>query len=163
MEAVGLLESYLTNRSQQVRLGQCTSSWENLFKGVPQGSILGPLLFNVFLNDIFYFVLKCIIYNYANDYTVAYIHKDLNTLKLVLENKSLNLISWIEDNFMKANPDKFQAICAGKKCHDDITSFRIGDTRVFPSRVRNLYHMLKTLVGQCRIYLRAKCMLKIYD
>ena len=129
-EAVGLLESYLTNRSQQVRLGQCTSSWENLFKGVPQGSILGPLLFNVFLNDIFYFVLKCIIYNYADDNTVAYIHKDLNTLKLVLENESLNLISWFEDNFMKANPDKFQAICAGKKCHGNIKSFRIGDTDI---------------------------------
>ena len=39
-EALGLLESYLTNRSQQVRRGQCTSSWENLFKGVPQSSIL---------------------------------------------------------------------------------------------------------------------------
>ena len=98
-EAVGLLESYLSDRSQQVKLGQCTSPWENLFKGVPQGSILGPLLFNVFLNDIFYFVLKCIIYNYADDNTVAYIHKDLDILKLVLENESLNLISWFNKKF----------------------------------------------------------------
>ena len=37
--AMGLLESYLSDRSQQIRLGQCTSTWENLFKGVPQGSI----------------------------------------------------------------------------------------------------------------------------
>ena len=128
--AVGLLESYLSDRSQQIRLGQCTSTWENLFKGVPQGSILGPLLFNVFLNDIFYFVLKSIIYNYADDNTVAYIHKDLNILKLVLENESLNLISWFEKIFMKANPEKSQAICVGKKCHDTIKSFRIGDTDI---------------------------------
>ena len=69
-------------------------------------------------------------YDWIIDFSNSYIHKDLNTLKLVLENESLNLISWFEDNFMKANPDKFQAICAGKKCHDHIKSFRIGDTDI---------------------------------
>ena len=56
-------------------MGSNTSDWENLTKGVPQGSILGPLLFNVFINDIFYIVEKCSLYNYADDNTLAYIHK----------------------------------------------------------------------------------------
>ena len=71
-----------------------------------------------------------IIYNYADDNTVAYIHKDLDILKLVLENESLNLISWFEDNFMQTNPETFQAICVGKKSHDTIKSFTIGDTDI---------------------------------
>ena len=52
-DAIDLLSSYLSDRVKQVRLGSHTSTWEKIIKGVPQGSILGPLLFNVFLNDIF--------------------------------------------------------------------------------------------------------------
>ena len=85
------IESYLSDRSQQIRMGSNTSDWENLTKGVPQGSILGPLRFNVFINDIFYIVEKCSLYNYADDNTLAYIHthkKNRNSASSVSQGKS---------------------------------------------------------------------------
>ena len=69
-DAIDLLSTYLSDRVQQVRLGSHTSTWEKILKGVPQGSILGPLLFNVFLNDIFFFSNQGVIYNYTDANTL---------------------------------------------------------------------------------------------
>jgi hypothetical protein len=126
-KAVELLGSYLANRKQRIKVGSHTSNWEEIFKGVPQGSILGPLMFNVFINDIFYFVQDSDLYNYADDNTLSYTHTDCNILKSVLEKDSETLITWFEENCMKANPEKFQAICIGKKANEQIKSFHIDD------------------------------------
>ena len=115
---------------QQVRLGSQTSTWEKVLKGVPQGPILGPLLFNVFLNDIFFFINQGVIYNYADDNTLSFIHANTDVLKKVLEEESCNLIKWFFIHFIKANPTKFQAICIGKRAHDNITSFNIDSAEI---------------------------------
>ena len=75
-------------------------------------------------------MIQTFIYNYADDNTVSFIHKDLHILKNVLEQESMNLIKWFENNFMKANPEKFQAICLGKRAYEGIDSFDLEGTQI---------------------------------
>lgn len=69
-------------------------------------------------------------YNYADDNTISFIHCDLKLLKQVLEQETLLLIKWFENNFMQANPDKFQAICIGKNTFENIESFQINNSEI---------------------------------
>ena len=109
-EACTLIASYLRDRKQRIKLGSSRSEWTELFKGVPQGSILGPLIFNIFLNDIFYFVSKGDLYNYADDNCISVSHKDISVVSAQLENETQIMTKWFADNSMKANVDKFQGI-----------------------------------------------------
>ena len=74
-----------------------------------------PVLFNVFINDIFHFAQDSTIYNYADDNTLSYSDTNINTVIKTLENDSINLIDWFSKNLMKIKPDKFQAIVIGPK------------------------------------------------
>ena len=64
----------------------------NIIKGVPQGSILGLLIFNIFMNDIFYFLEKSTLYNYADDNAVSYCHKIYQMVFSVLQIESATII-----------------------------------------------------------------------
>jgi hypothetical protein len=96
--SVSLLKSYLSNRKQQIKVNSVLSDWADIQKGVPQGSILGPLLFNVFINDIFYFIKHSSLYNYADDNTLSFSSPDYDILISTLEAESQVLIDWFKDN-----------------------------------------------------------------
>jgi len=129
-EALNLLDNYLNNRKQCVKLGSSISTWDKIYKGVPQGSILGPVLFKIFLNDIFYFINDSTLYNYADDNTLGYASFNLEELISTLEEDSLKLIDWFTINQMKANPDKFQALAIGKKTHDKNIVFNLNNNKI---------------------------------
>ena len=62
--------------------------------------------------------------------TLLLIFIKIEVLHQILVKESLTLIQWFENNLMKANPDKFQAICVGKRTFDAIKSFQLGDTKI---------------------------------
>ena len=110
-DACDLLCSYLTNRSQRVKISSVKSDWAKLIKGVPQGSVIGPMLFNVFINDLTYVVENtCPLYNYADDNTLGFWHNRLDDLRLDFEYGSKIGIEWFQENHMKVNVSKFQSI-----------------------------------------------------
>ena len=107
------MASYLTNRKQCVKLRNFKSDYRSILKGVSQGSIQGPVLFNIFSNDIFLFIKNFKLYNYADENTVSHADKTLKRLIDELVEESMRLIQWFVGNQMKANPGKFLGFSCG--------------------------------------------------
>ena len=61
------LHSYLSNRKQCLGINNVTSDFETIISGVPQGSIVGPILFTCFFNEFFYFIEKASVNNFSDD------------------------------------------------------------------------------------------------
>ena len=75
----------MSNRKQRIKVNDAHSSWKDIFYGVPQGSILGPLLFNIHLFDLFYFLEDLDIANYADDTTIDKVNEKKESVISALE------------------------------------------------------------------------------
>ena len=106
IKSIRYIYDYLSNRKQRVRIKTSYSEWTDIKYGVPQGSILGPLLFNVYLRDLFMFTEGYDMVNYADDNTAYVCEGHMNKIILTLEGAASKLFLWISQNDLKANPDK---------------------------------------------------------
>ena len=108
-----MLQSYLCNRFQRSITNGSFNSWNEVITGVPQGSILGPLLFNIFLNDVFVFISKFQLCNYADDNILYKPGKNMRKIKNDLEMDFMILHKWFHENHMVLNPGKCHYIVIG--------------------------------------------------
>ena len=136
------LYSYLKNRKQAVKINGIISDFLFIISGVPQGSILGPILFNIFLNDFVYNMETTPTddFNFADDNTLSACAENIDELKWKLEQGASQALQWLESNHMIANPDKFKAIIVQKSSlnADDI-NLKVGNQEIkFSSSVKLL-------------------------
>ena len=87
--------------------------------GVPQGSVLDPLFFNIFVNDFIFAMKSSHVCNFADDTTVYACHKDVESVAMRLEDDISGAFDWFRDNRMVANPKKFQVMFLGLKQHQE--------------------------------------------
>ena len=111
---------YLTSRKQRVKIGSLYSVWNEIKKSVPQGSILGPLLFNAFINDIFMFIEKSEIFHFANDNTIYDCGEDLSNILENLKHDMKILLKYFRINSLQANPGKFQFMILEEKKRNSV-------------------------------------------
>ena len=83
---------------QRTKVNGSYSSWRELKFGVPQGSILGPLLFNIFINDIFYLIKDAKMANHAGDTTIYTIECSIDDLLKTLEKETSLILNWFRIN-----------------------------------------------------------------
>ena len=109
-------ESYLSNRRFQVNIKNKYSNVANINCGVPQGSILGPLLFLLYVNDMPQAV-DCELFLYADDSCLVYQHRDAKAIETKLNNNFSSVCNWFVDNKLSIHfgEDKTKCILFGTK------------------------------------------------
>lgn len=106
-----VLKSYFTNRFQMVKLNGQTSDRIKMNFGVPQGSTLGPLLFNIYINDIGHLKLKSNLFQYADDTALILPHEQYNLAAPIFQNDIVQLMSWFKNNCIFVNRNKTKLMC----------------------------------------------------
>ena len=98
--------SYLSKRSQSTQIGSTVSNKEEMVCGVPQGSVLGPLLFLIYVNDIYRCSQIFDFYLFADDTNLLYSNKDLKDLETVVNDELIKVGDWLDANKLSLNTSK---------------------------------------------------------
>lgn len=112
-KTINLFKSYLTNRKQLVKIDNTESQMKTILSGVPQGSILGPLLFIIYINDIAFTCGDSNIDLYADDTTLHESGYNINEIQMKLQITLNKIIKWCDINNMVIHPEKSKCMVIG--------------------------------------------------
>ena len=129
MRFLRYLHTYFNGRKQRVKINNKHSSFEEILFRVPQGFILEPLLFNIFISDYFLILNNIEIASYANDNTPYCSYKSFEDVITCLERTADDIFTWFNDNEMKTNADKCHLLLSTKeKLKANISNYTITNT-----------------------------------
>ena len=111
--AIKFLQSYLSNRQQRVKVNGVLSDWSPVLCGVPQGSLLGPLLLNIFINNLNFVTRIASLRLYADDTTTYTSAANTTALELSFNQDLQKLSTWFSSNYLTVNHTKTQAMILG--------------------------------------------------
>ena len=100
------------------------SEWERITTGIPQGSILEPLLSNIILNDLFLFISNSSISNYGNNNTLYTFEDNLKKIKDNLRNSFDTVDQWFYENYVVLNAEKCHFMCLDNNTENETFLFR---------------------------------------
>ena len=92
------MQSYLSERKQRTKVNKAYSSWDNILFEVPQESTLGPILFNIFLSDLFLVVQNLDFASYADDNTIYDAGDNMDEVIFSLQESSKKHFKWFDDH-----------------------------------------------------------------
>ena len=138
--ALAIILNYLRDRWQRIKINISFSTWSELLRGDPQGSVLGPLLFNIYINDLFYQFDNTYTCNFADDTTLNAFDMELEELLYNLESDTLSAIIWFENNYMKLNENKCHFLISGH-LHEHFW-VKVGDARIWESSEEKLLGLI---------------------
>ena len=123
-QSLQIMVSFLSNRQQRTKINNTFSRYSKIIYGVPQASILRPLLFNIYICDIFFDRSQCDIGSYVDDNTPYNFDFNVDNVISNLETFTNSLSNWFRENHMKANADKCHLLVSSdESCTAKIEDF----------------------------------------
>ena len=183
-KAFHILKSYLRDRTQTVNIRDTHADIRNIDIGVPQGSILGPLLFIIYINDLAKVDNKGDFFIYADDTAVFFQHTDPNVLQNIVDTTLPKISTWLQTNFLSLNASKtIYQIYNKHKVHIDMhvqinndviekkqtvkyLGMLIDDDLKFKSHINTITNTISRNVGmmsRVKYFVEAKQLLSLYN
>ena len=114
----------MSDRKQRTKVNNSFSTWQDIISGIPQGSIIVPLLFNIYINDIFFLINGTSLAKFADDNTPYTMNKDIKEVLNNLLNDTNILKDWFRNNYFVLNNDKCNLLITN---HDEDVSLKLGN------------------------------------